>query len=392
MEILSEVQQIATHYSRIRKHSLDLCADLEIEDFVAQPTSFVSPPKWHLAHTTWFFETFVLSEFMDDYEPFHPKFAYIFNSYYQHAGERASREERGSLTRPSVEEIKNYRTYVDHAMEDLLQSSKGLIEEVTERVYLGLQHEQQHQELLVYDMKYILGHNPLFPKLKIDLPELKIIDLPNYIDLEEGVHEVGFKGDEFHFDNEVPSHKVYINKAKMATELVSNEQFLAFIEAGGYSDFRFWLDEGWSWVRQNQIQAPAYWHQIDSKWYQYRLNKGLQAVQEQEPVMHVSFYEADAIARFYEAELPSEFERELCWDKLDNGDLWEWTASAYRPYPGFKAQKGALGEYNGKFMVNQMVLKGGSIATPKNHIRPSYRNFFHANERWMYSGIRLLKR
>lgn len=391
MDVLTELSELELQYRKVRDYSLTICDDLEIEDYVAQPASFVSPPKWHLAHTTWFFETFVLKPYLDHYSPFHPKFAYIFNSYYQHAGERALRENRGSLTRPTVQEIKLYRTYVDQAMQELLQSSKALIEEVKNVITLGLQHEQQHQELLVYDIKFILGHNPLYPSLRLALPTLEQIGVNKYLNIHEGLYDIGHADDSFHFDNEKPRHQVFIPESVIASELVSNEQVVEFIEAGGYQNFGYWLDEGWTWVQQHEIKAPLYWQKINNVWHQYRLLNGLQPVQKDHPVMHISFYEADAIARFFGYELPSEFQREAVWDQLESAQLWEWSSSAYRPYPGFKAEKGALGEYNGKFMVNQMVLRGGSIASPPMHIRSTYRNFFHPNERWMFSGIRFLK-
>lgn len=382
-------------YNAVRKHTRVLCSDLATEDFVAQPAVFVSPPKWHLAHTTWFFETFVLKAFSKSYQVFHPKYAFIFNSYYQHAGERVKRDIRGSLTRPSVQDILDYRTHVDQAIQELIdQIDDATLAQLVERISLGLQHEKQHQELLVYDIKYILGKNPLFPKIAIPLAPLHQQNTEeNSIAVSAGIYPIGYEGDGFHFDNERPSHKVYINDFSVDKYLVTNAMMLEFIEAGGYSNFAYWLDEGWSWVQEQGIYAPEYWQQIDNQWYQYRLNEGLIAIQEKTPLMHISFYEADAIARFYDADLPTEFEREVIWDNVDGtGLLWEWSGSAYRPYPGFKAAKGALGEYNGKFMINQMVLKGGSIATPPNHIRPSYRNFFHADERWMFSGLRLIHR
>lgn len=388
-------QKLLDSFSAVRKHTQLICADLTTEDFVAQPAVFVSPPKWHLAHTTWFFETFVLTPFHKSYKPFHPKYAYIFNSYYQHAGERVKRDIRGALTRPTVEDIFAYRNYVNAAVLDLIGNTKAEhFPLLFERISLGLQHEKQHQELLVYDIKYILGKNPLFPKVSVPLNSL----IPQAADLGKlnvsgGVYPIGYEGNGFNFDNEKPTHKSYITDFSIDKALVTNEMMLAFIEAGGYTNFSFWLDEGWKWVQENGIYAPEYWQEMDGSWYQYRLNEGLVKLQADLPLMHISFYEAEALAQFYKAELPTEFEREIVWENLDNNEqLWEWSGSAYRPYPGFKAVEGALGEYNGKFMVNQMVLKGGSIATPEHHIRSSYRNFFHADERWMFSGLRFVYR
>lgn len=388
-------QRLQDNFSSVRKHTQLICADLATEDFVAQPAVFVSPPKWHLAHTTWFFETFVLTPFQANYKPFHPKYAYIFNSYYQHAGERVKRDIRGALTRPTVEDIFAYRDYVNAAVLDLIGNYE--VEHfplLFERITLGLQHEKQHQELLVYDIKFILGKNPLFPKVSVPIKSLMPqIAESGKLNVSAGVYSIGYEGNGFHFDNEQPTHKSYISDFSIDKSLVTNEMMLEFIEAGGYSDFSYWLDEGWKWVQENSIYAPEYWQEIEGSWYQYRLNEGLIKVDPKLPLMHLSFYEADALARFFKAELPTEFEREIVWENLDNNEqLWEWSGSAYRPYPGFKAIEGALGEYNGKFMINQMVLKGGSIATPEQHIRPSYRNFFHADERWMFSGLRFVYR
>jgi|AntRauMFilla1563_2_1112583.scaffolds.fasta_scaffold00121_17 ergothioneine biosynthesis protein EgtB len=395
IDIAAARQKLQQSFSSVRKHTQLICADLATEDFVAQPAIFVSPPKWHLAHTTWFFETFILSPFKATYKAFHPKYAYVFNSYYQHAGERVKRDIRGALTRPAVQDIIAYRAYVNEAVEELItQISDQDFSQLFERISLGLQHEKQHQELLVYDIKYILGKNPLFPKANVPLNALIAQDASaGKLSVSGGVFPIGYEGNGFHFDNEKPTHKSYITDFEIDKALVTNEMMLEFIEAGGYTNFAYWLDEGWSWVQEQGIYAPEYWQEIEGKWHLYRLNEGLTAVDPNMPLMHISFYEADAIARFFKADLPSEFEREIVWENLENnGLLWEWSGSAYRPYPGFKAIEGALGEYNGKFMVNQMVLKGGSIATPTNHLRPTYRNFFHADERWMFSGIRFIYR
>jgi len=395
IDIAAARQNLQRYFSSVRKHTQAICSDLATEDFVAQPAIFVSPPKWHLAHTTWFFETFVLSPFHAAYKAFHPKYAYVFNSYYQHAGERVKRDIRGAMTRPSVQDIIAYRAYVNEAVNELIaQISDQDFSQLFERISLGLQHEKQHQELLVYDIKYILGKNPLFPKASVPLNTLMTQDASaGRLSVSGGIYPIGYEGNGFHFDNEKPTHKNYITDFEIDKALITNEMMLEFIEAGGYTNFAYWLDEGWSWVQEEGIYAPEYWQEIEGKWHLYRLNEGLIAIEPNMPLMHISFYEADAIARFFKADLPTEFEREIVWENLDNnGLLWEWSGSAYRPYPGFKTVEGALGEYNGKFMINQMVLKGGSIATPTNHIRSTYRNFFHANERWMFSGLRFLYR
>lgn len=377
-------------YSSVRKQTEDLCSDLKTEDYVAQPAVFVSPPKWHLAHTTWFFEAFVLSVFDKKYTPFHPRYAYIFNSYYQHEGKRVQRDMRGHMTRPTVEQVYAYRAYVNEKMEELIDSMPEHTD-LIERVVLGLNHEQQHQELLVYDIKYILGHNPLYPAVDIPIKRLLNGTKPaETVLLEAGIYEIGYRGTDFHFDNEVPAHEALLPQGEIQADLVRNVDMLAFIEAGGYQDFKYWLDEGWNWVQQHEIQAPEYWFRQDAgRWLHYQLTNGLVDLDEDAPLMHISFYEADALARFMGKDLPTEFEWEAASDGFEWGQLWEWTASAYRPYPGFCAAEGALGEYNGKFMVNQMVLKGASIATPEGHSRPTYRNFFHPYERWMFSGLRL---
>lgn len=375
-------------YSQIRELSEGICFPLKTEDYVVQPIVDVSPPKWHLGHTSWFFETFLLKPYLQDYEEFDPNFNYVFNSYYETLGNRVIRTDRGNLSRPTVEEIYNYRKYVDEQMGFLL-SDATLSEMLKDLVLLGLNHEQQHQELLFTDIKYILGHNPLFPAYRTGRPEFhKVSPIREYIEIPEGLYEIGFEGKGFCFDNERCRHKVFLNTFQISTSLVNNGDYLEFMEAGGYTNFKYWHLEGWEWVKQNQIKAPLYWHEIDGLWHNYTLN-GLKPVNPDEPLCHVSYYEAHAFAAWAGKRLPTEFEWEAASPKLSWGKRWEWTESAYLPYPGFKTTEGAIGEYNGKFMVNQMVLRGASEVTSPKHSRKTYRNFFHPNLRWQYSGIRL---
>ncbi|MET1056217.1 MAG: ergothioneine biosynthesis protein EgtB [Pedobacter sp.] len=376
-------------YSAVRSHSVLICSKLQKEDYVVQPVVDVSPPKWHLGHTTWFFETFILIPNAFAYQPFNPDYNYVFNSYYENIGARVIRTDRGNLSRPTVDDVFHYRAYVDEAMQKYLP---GLSDPtVLELVELGLNHEQQHQELLWYDIKYILGHNPLFPEYDADNIESGLVSTAEgWTDFNEGVYEVGYQGDQFHFDNELGRHKVYIQNFSIATQLVSNEEYLAFIKAGGYQDFNLWHAEAWDWVNTNDITAPMYWYEVDGLWHRYSLS-GLEPLKPDEPVSHISYYEAAAFAQWKGMRLPTEFEWEVASGKFDWGKLWEWTESAYLPYPGFSKAAGALGEYNGKFMVNQKVLRGASVATPAGHSRNTYRNFFHPNLRWMFSGIRLAK-
>ncbi|GHC51415.1 ergothioneine biosynthesis protein EgtB [Ulvibacter litoralis] len=361
---------------------------LEIEDYSVQPADFVSPPKWHLAHSTWFFEQFVLCPFAENYTVFNDDFAYLFNSYYNNAGQRVLRPNRGLMTRPTVAHVLKYRTYVDEQMTLFLKDNPS--EEAVNTVKLGLQHEQQHQELFYYDIKYILGNQPTFPVIQNSIKLSEITTPSEWISIEEGVYEVGHQGDEFCFDNELGRHKVYLNAFEISNQLVTNAEYIEFIEAGGYQDFNLWHAAGWDFIQNNEYKAPEYWHQVDGVWHSYTL-QGFGPVAPNLPVQHLSFYEASAFAEWKKMRLPTEFEWEIAASKLEWGQLWEWTNSAYLPYPNFSKAEGALGEYNGKFMVNQMVLRGASVATVKNHSRLTYRNFFHPNERWLFSGLRLAK-
>lgn len=380
-------------YQKIRNRSCQLCEPLEVEDFIPQPVPFASPPKWHLAHTTWFFEEFLLKPFLDGYQVFDDDFSYLFNSYYNTVGKRVLRADRGNITRPGVEEVFRYRNYVDLAVQDLLEQS-GLSPQVAMTIELGGQHEQQHQELLLTDLKYILGHNPIFPVYD---PEFSLVDQTNFasdagqVDIEEGIYEIGYEGDGFHYDNEAGRHKVFLHSSQVEKGLVTVGQYVEFIESGGYQNHSLWLDEGWTWVNQTKAVAPLYWHRVDGEWWSYTL-AGFRPVDPNQILCHVNYYEAWAFAQWKGMRLPTEFEWEVASNEFRWGDRWEWTESAYLPYPGFAKPEGAIGEYNGKFMVNTMVLRGASSATSPNHSRQTYRNFFHPPMQWQCSGIRLASR
>ncbi len=376
-------------YQQIRTQSLQICASLETEDFVVQPVADVSPPKWHLGHTTWFFETFILKEQVSGYQEYDPSFNFVFNSYYETVGARVLRTDRGNLSRPSVAEVYRYRNNVDDHMNVLLKTGK-LEPELRDLIELGLQHEQQHQELLATDIKYILGHNPLFPKYDDLFTKERPTKTDRFIEFSEGVYEIGYTGEGFCFDNELGRHKVYLQTFEIAEDLVSNAEYLEFMKSGAYSDFRHWHSEGWEWVKLNASTSPLYWHLVNGKWHVYTA-QGLNELVPADPVCHVNYYEASAYASWKGMRLPTEEEWEIASKEISWGSRWEWTGSAYLPYPGFQRAIGAIGEYNGKFMVNQMVLRGASIATPEGHSRESYRNFFHPHHQWQFSGIRLAR-
>lgn len=411
---MNQSERLFEAYQRVRAQSLALVEPLGSEDFCAQPIEDVSPPKWHLGHTSWFFETFLLKPQLPDYQPCDERYGYLFNSYYESAGPRVLRSQRGRLTRPDINEVREYRRRVDAGMHSLLERG-DLNQEALKLIELGLHHEQQHQELLVTDIKYILGCNPLLPAYHAELANqiLKDSEPESWLELAEGVYEIGHTGSEFCFDNEQGRHKVYLNGGRIASRPVSNREYLEFISDGGYERFEHWLSDGWSWVQTDQVKAPLYWHQIDGEWCHYTL-AGLQKLDLDAPVTHVSYYEADAFAAWRGLRLPSEQEWEVAVRQYQPeipetacfmdvavfqpqsepslgfwGNVWEWTQSAYLPYPGFSKRPGAVGEYNGKFMCNQMVLRGGSCATPADHIRSSYRNFFQPDKRWQFTGIRL---
>jgi len=375
-------------YTAVRKYTEKICSPLKTEDYVVQPIADVSPPKWHIGHTTWFFETFVLKPHLKKYEEFDPQYNYVFNSYYETVGARVIRTDRGNLSRPSVEEVYKFRMHVDHAMNEFLQKPPS--KEVEEIIVLGLNHEQQHQELLSTDIKYILGNNPLFPAYISSSKNKKITGKKSgtFSKIEKGIYEIGYAGNDFCFDNELNRHQVFLQDFSIANDLVTNGEYLEFMIAGGYKNFNYWHAEGWDWVKNNHIDSPLYWHWIDGQWHHYTLN-GLQKLPMDEVLCHVSFYESAAYASWKEARLPTEFEWEIAAQQFEWGKRWEWTESAYLPYPGFKKAPGAIGEYNGKFMVNQKVLRGASEVTPPGHSRITYRNFFHPHLRWQFTGIRL---
>lgn len=381
--------RLVEDYKTIRQKTEEICSPLEKEDYVVQPIVDVSPPKWHLGHTTWFFETFILKQHLDDYKEFNSQYNFVFNSYYETVGARIIRTDRGNLSRPSVDDVYKYRKYVDGFMVTFLGSTY-LSDSLTELIILGLNHEQQHQELLFTDLKYILGHNPLFPAYtasKADDEEGEV-RTQAYIKIEEGVYEIGFHGNGFCFDNELGRHKIYLQEFKIAKDLVTNVEFLEFINDGGYQDFRYWHAEGWDWVNQNQAKAPLYWHNLEGEWMNYTL-QGLKKILAKDVLCHINFYEAAAFASWKGMRLPTEMEWEIASNQLNWGTRWEWTGSAYLPYPGFSKAPGAIGEYNGKFMINQMVLRGSSTATPAGHSRNTYRNFFHPKHQWQFTGLRL---
>lgn len=380
---------LSTKYQQIRQETLSFCKHLTIEDFSIQVVQFASPAKWHLAHTTWFFETFILKIYSKNYKVFDDDFNFLFNSYYNNVGSRILQANRGNMSRPSIDKVFEYRSYVDKHIITLLNTTtnKRLLDLVT----LGLNHEQQHQELLVTDVKYMLGHNPLFPVFNADYNLVKDYNTDNaLVTIKSGNYTIGYQGDDFCYDNELGVHQVHLNDFEIHTHLVTNGEYLEFMNSGAYSDFNLWLDEGWTWVNQNNIKAPLYWHKKDDEWYQYTL-AGLQKVDPLALVSHVSFFEAQAFAEWKGMRLPTEFEWEIASRKFDWGKRWEWTNSAYLPYPNFVKENGAVGEYNGKFMSSKMVLRGASVATSKNHSRPTYRNFFNPAQRWQYTGIRLVK-
>jgi ergothioneine biosynthesis protein EgtB len=381
--------QITDFFLETRRHTEAICQPLEIEDYVVQPIVDVSPPKWHLGHTTWFFEEFILKKHFHDYKCFDSNFSFVFNSYYETVGKRVIRADRGNLSRPSVAKVYEYRTHVTQNMKLFLD--QGIKREIEELVEIGIHHEKQHQELLLTDIKYILGNNPLLPVFSSSHQEHIPDDFnQEWVKIAEGIYNIGHNSDEFCYDNELGFHKVYLQPFSISNKLVTNLEYLAFMEDNGYKKFDLWHAEGWDWVKNNQINAPLYWHLIDGDWYNYTLN-GLQSIDWEAPITHISYFEAYAYAQWKNCRLPTEFEWEIASQYFNWGKRWEWTESAYLPYPNYKKASGALGEYNGKFMVNQKVLRGSSIATPAKHARHTYRNFFSTNLRWQFTGIRLAK-
>lgn len=372
-----------------RQHTESICQPLEIEDYVVQPIVDVSPPKWHLGHTTWFFEEFILKPHAKDYREFHADFSFVFNSYYETVGKRVVRSDRGNLSRPSVKKVYEYRNHVTQAIKDFFSGPQS--EELQAVLEIGIHHEKQHQELLLTDIKYILGNNPLLPVYSeqfLDHP--KEVHAQDWIAVDEGLYEIGHASNAFCYDNELGRHKMYLQPYEISNKLVTNGEFIAFILDGGYDRFDLWHAEGWDWVNQNQIRSPLYWHQIDGEWHHYTA-QGLQKLDLGTPVTHISYFEAFAYAQWKGHRLPTEFEWEVAQAFFPWGKRWEWTESAYLPYPNYQKPDGVLGEYNGKFMVSQKVLRGGSVATPEKHTRHTYRNFFHPQLRWQFTGLRLAK-
>jgi ergothioneine biosynthesis protein EgtB len=407
-------------YRSVRRFSEALCAGLDPEDCVAQSMPDASPVKWHLAHTTWFFETFLLEPHAKDHRAFHPAFAYLFNSYYNGAGDRHARPQRGVLTRPTLREVLAYRAHVDERVVALLEDGRGDAGEVRRIVEIGLHHEQQHQELILTDVKHLFAQNAMAPAYRAPLaPALVEAGSLGWVDVPEGVRSIGVGpgAGGFAFDNEGPAHRVFVEAFRLADRLVTNGEFRAFIDDGGYRRPELWLDVGWATVQREGWEAPLYWRRGPDGWREFTL-AGERALCDAEPVAHVSFLEADAYARWAEARLPTEAEWEVaCGDRPVEGhfvesgrlhpapaapgargglrqiygDLWEWTRSSYAPYPGYRPLPGTLGEYNGKFMCDQLVLRGGSCASARSHLRATYRNFFYAPDRWQFTGIRLAK-
>ncbi len=372
-----------------RNHTEVICQPLATEDYVVQPIVDVSPPKWHLGHTTWFFEEFLLVPYLQGYNRYDDRFAYVFNSYYESMGDRVVRTDRGNLSRPSVAAIYEYRSYVTQAMLRLLEYD--ISSEIQPILEIGIHHEKQHQELLLTDIKYILGNNPLQPVYDKEFKEILVESHPaDWIHIEAGVYHIGHESTTFCYDNETPRHRVFAESFAISRKLVTQGEWIEFIDDGGYNNALLWHTEGWDWVQKNAIEAPMYWSKQNEGWIQYTLS-GTVALDPDAAVTHISYYEAFAFAQWKGLRLPTEFEWEIAQSQFDWGNRWEWTESAYLPYPNYKKPDGALGEYNGKFMVNQKVLRGASIATAANHARPTYRNFFHPHLRWQFTGLRLAK-
>ncbi len=403
---------LTARYEEVRRLSLDIAAPLSDADATIQPMPDASPAKWHLAHTSWFFETFVLRDHLPGYRVHDEDWAYLFNSYYEGEGERHARPRRGMLSRPSLDEIRAWRAAVDEALLGAIGDlPAGIIE-------LGLNHEQQHQELMLMDLTATFAENPLRPALweSEAKPPAALASPLHWVEGRQGPAEIGHGGEGFAFDSEGPRHRVHLHPHALADRPVTNAEWLGFIQAGGYADPLLWLADGWAWVQAEKVEAPLYWLRQGGAWSRFGLD-GLAPLGLAEPVCHISYYEADAFARWSGARLPTEAEWEsaaqgidpLSGNQLDAagpvrprpaegaglrqmfGDVWEWTLSAFLPHPGFRPAEGAVGEYNGKFMCSQMVLRGGCCATPRGHVRASYRNFYYPHQRWMFSGLRLAR-
>lgn len=413
--LLDQPAALAERYQVVRMFTESLCSDLRPEDTVAQSMADASPVKWHLAHTSWFFETFILEKAFSDYRCLNPHYRVMFNSYYNTVGEQYLRPNRGLVTRPGFQEVMEYRRYVDESIMECLGSDKMSLD--LQRVLeVGIQHEQQHQELILTDLKHLFSCNPLNPVYRQCRFVSEIQQAPIEWHLyTPDTQTLGYNGEGFAFDNETPAYQAFIQAFELASRPVTNGEYLEFIQDQGYHRAELWLSDGWALVQRERWQAPLYWRLLDGRWHTFTLS-GLRPVREDEPLTHVSYYEADAYSRWRQARLPTEQEWEFAarqqtlngnfvesgflhpvpaehsgaLQKLF-GDVWEWTQSPYTAYPGFKPAAGELAEYNGKFMCNQMVLRGGSCATPQSHIRATYRNFFYPGARWQFSGVRLAR-
>ncbi len=412
-------EELVARYRKVRAFTEELCRPLAIEDYVVQSMPDVSPTKWHICHVSWFFEQFVLGAHDADYESPDPRFAYLFNSYYVQAGPRFLRPRRGLLSRPTVEEAFAYRARVDRHMGDFITGvGDDVFEEYAPVIEVGLNHEQQHQELMLTDIKHVLAQNPLNPVYRALKPAASTkVPALDWVDFEEGVYEIGHDGEGFAYDNEDPRHRTFLEPYQLTNRLVTNGEYLEFMADGGYRRSELWLSEGWATVQEKGWEAPMYWQTADGAWAVFTLG-GLRPVESSEPACHLSYFEADAYARWAGARLPTEAEWEVAASTVDiegnfvddghyhpvalqegsggglrqmYGDVWEWTLSHYSPYPGYRAAPGAIGEYNGKFMCNQFVLRGGACTTSHDHIRPTYRNFLPSYSQWFFSGVRLAK-
>lgn len=413
----SDRQKLQADFLAVRHRSESLCRSLVPEDYIVQSMPDVSPTKWHLAHTSWFFETFILQPHVPDYAEFDSRYGYLFNSYYVSVGDRHCRQNRGLLSRPTVREVYDYRHHVDRAMQRFLeQVPESKLVELKPLLELGCHHEQQHQELLLMDIKHVFWVNPLRPAFRKHHPRpVEEAVEQEWVEFCGGIKTVGHGGEEFAYDNESPRHDVLLEPFQLGSRLITNGEYVQFMQEGGYDKTLLWLSDGWKAVQQEQWQSPLYWIWQDGQWWNHTLT-GLRPVEPNEPVCHVSYYEADAFARWAGARLPTEQEWEVASQecRLEGhfveagrfhpaaaqrrrglqqmfGELWQWTGSAYLAYPGFRPAAGAVGEYNGKFMCNQFVLRGGSCVTPCTHIRRTYRNFFYPDSRWQFGGIRLAR-
>jgi len=380
-------------FRRVRLETERRAAPLSAEDQAIQSMPDASPTKWHRAHTTWFFETFLVQPNNPDYKVYDERFAFLFNSYYVAAGPRHARPKRGLITRPSAAEVAAYRAHVDAAVETLIaEASAAALPEILRILEIGLNHEEQHQELMLTDILHAFAQNPTAPAYDTNWQPPQASPKDGYVELPEGIHTIGHQTDGYCFDNEGPSHRVLVGPVRIARSLVTNGEWLEFIKDGGYANPALWLSDGWAAVQNEGWQAPGHWQDRDGEWRQRTL-AGLKPIDPAAPVMHVSYYEADAFARWAGKHLPTEQEWEVAARQgalnEATGIVWQWTRSSYSPYPGFVPCDGALGEYNGKFMVNQMVLRGSSLATPDGHTRVTYRNFFYPPARWQFSGLRL---